>query len=131
MADKLKILFLHPNFPGQFRNLAIVLGSKKYYDVRFLCMTDFGNHINGIHKIIIKGERGQAAMEEQARSEEAKMNFRSESYRRAFKTFKNQNWNPSIVIGHTGWGCGIYVKEVWLKQNSLGTLNGGLKQTLK
>ena len=83
-------------------------------------MTDFGNHINGIHKIIIKGERGQAAMEEQARSEEAKMNFRSESYRRAFKTFKNQNWNPSIVIGHTGWGCGIYVKEVWPQTKFIG-----------
>ena len=26
---------------------------------------------------------------------------------------KNQGWTPDLVICHTGWGCGIYVKEIW------------------
>ena len=26
---------------------------------------------------------------------------------------KDDGWNPDIVISHSGWGCGMYVKEIW------------------
>ena len=108
-----RVLFLHPNFPAQFRCPLIALGKKGEHDVRFLCFTDYGNYIKGIKKLKIKGEKGQEGLEKYTHNELEKTRFRAESYRSAFKQFKNQGWNPDIVIGHTGWGCGIHVKEIW------------------
>ena len=107
------ILFLHPNFPGQFKQLAIAVGNSEQADAKFICMTDYGNNMQGIQKLIIKGDRGQGQMLTECRSEIASMGFRAESYRRAFKSLKNNGWNPDVVIGHSGWGCGMHVKEIW------------------
>tara|TARA_B100000674_G_scaffold198297_1_gene161849 strand:+ start:3379 stop:4440 length:1062 start_codon:yes stop_codon:yes gene_type:complete len=39
---------------------------------------------------------------------------RSNLYRSAFIQLRNQKkWNPDIVISHSGWGCGLHVKEIW------------------
>lgn len=120
MAATKKILFLHPNFPGQFKNLAIFLGKQEHCDVKFLCLTNFGNYIKGVNALVIKGDRSQSNMNSQAKTELEKMLFRAESYRRAFIRLKKINWNPDIVIGHTGWGCGIHVKEIWPKTKFFG-----------
>ena len=34
-------------------------------------------------------------------------------YCEAFLSLKNRGWSPDIVLSHCGWGCGIYVKDVW------------------
>ena len=120
MAKIKKVLFLHPNFPGQFKQLAIFLGKDNSYDVKFLCMTNFGNHIQGVSPLVIKGERSQESMDSKKLSEFDKMLFRAESYRKAFLMLDKNNWNPDIVIGHTGWGCGIHVKEIWPKTRFIG-----------
>ena len=107
------ILFLHPNFPGQFKNLATTFGLNSQIDARFLCMTNHGNRIKGVKALIINGERGQDAMERKKMNEFDNMRFRADSYRLAFKSIKDSGWNPDIIIGHTGWGCGIHVKDIW------------------
>ena len=48
------ILFLHPNFPGQFKYLAKI-AVKKGYHVKFLCQTHYGREIKGVEKICMKG----------------------------------------------------------------------------
>ena len=50
-----RILFLHPNFPAQFKTLAAALGGENNIDAKFLCMTNFGNKIRGVKELIIKG----------------------------------------------------------------------------
>ena len=120
MNAQKKILFLHPNFPAQFKCPLIALGLQNIHDVRFLCFTDYGNNIKGIKKYKIKGEKGQYGLEKNCRDEISKSYFRAESYRFAFKQFQEQGWNPDIVISHTGWGCGIYVKEIWPDTNFIG-----------
>ena len=120
MTTVKKILFLHPNFPGQFKNLAIFLGRQEHFDVKFLCLTNFGNSIKGVNPLVIKGDRSQSSMDDQAKTEFEKMLFRAESYRRTFLMLKKNNWNPDVVIGHTGWGCGIHVKETWPKTKFFG-----------
>lgn len=108
-----RILFLHPNYPGQFKTLAIALGIKKNIDAKFLCMTNYGTRIKGINCIKIKGKHGQSAMEKLNLNEIEKMKFRAEAYRLSFTALKNNGWDPDIVIGHTGWGCGVHVKDIW------------------
>ena len=120
MNKKVKILFLHPNFPGQFKQLAIFFGSLDRFDTKFLCMTNFGNYIRGVDALIIKGNRGQEYMNLKKQNEFNNMLFRAESYRRAFLMLNKNSWQPDIVIGHTGWGCGMHVKEIWPKTMFIG-----------
>lgn len=108
-----KILFLHPNYPGQFKTLAVAIGALGNIDAKFLCMTNYGTRIKGIKDLIIKGNRGQTAMDHLKLGEIDKMQFRADSYRLAFASLRDNGWSPDIVIGHTGWGCGIHVKDIW------------------
>ena len=110
-----KILLLHPNFPAQFRVIATRLGSSSQYDVRYVCFTHYGNKIKGVKHLVIKGEWGEKNMNSVCQTESEKTNFRSESYRRAFVQMRDSDWNPDIVISHSGWGCGHYVKAIWPK----------------
>ena len=50
----MKILFLHPNFPGQFKHICRKLVNKTN-EVVFLCQTHYGREIEGVHKLILKG----------------------------------------------------------------------------
>ncbi len=107
------ILFLHPNFPAQFRQPCIALSTKKNYDIRFLCQTHYGRHIPGIKKLVLKGSSSHERTLEASKAEHDRSLYRAKSYRDAFVSLKNQGWNPDVVISHCGWGCGIYVKDVW------------------
>ena len=113
MSANKKILFLHPNYPGQFKQLVRHLSALETVEVKFLCLTDYSNNIKGIEKLIIKGSRGQQQLLAECTNELDAMKFRAESYRRAFRNLDNQGWHPDVVISHSGWGCGIHVKEIW------------------
>ena len=107
-----KVLILHPNFPAQFKSLAIHLG-KSNYDVRFLCQTHYDKKIPGINRVKIKGDGSHERMKEKCRTSFDEVIFRIEAYRNIFLEFKSENWNPDIIISHTAWGCGFYAKEIW------------------
>ena len=110
--QKEKILFLHPNFPGQFKHLASI-AARNDYDVRFVCLTDYSKSIKGINRVLIKGNRGEETLNQSCKTEIEKILFRAESYRRTFKKFRDEGWNPDFVFGHSGWGCGIFLKSIW------------------
>ena len=109
----MKILFLHPNFPGQFKYIA--RAASKHHDTKFLCQTHYGRVINGVERLTLKGKLGNEHLDElkiwglQRNQELAKQ------YRKAFLSLKEQRWTPDLVISHSGWGCGSYVKEIWPK----------------
>ena len=49
------ILFLHPNFPAQFRAPCVSLAKEGTHDIRFLCQTHYGREISGVQKLVLKG----------------------------------------------------------------------------
>lgn len=104
-----KILFLHPNFPGQFRNIASELSSNGHI-VKFLCMTHFGRKLKGVDRMCIKTENYNENEVDTSKWSEV-----SEKYRQALSQLKKRGWYPDVVISHSGWGCGMYVREVWPK----------------
>lgn len=108
----MKILFLHPNFPAQFKEACRQLASERH-DVRFLCQTHYGRSIQGVQRLTIKGAGSHEVMELKKETELKKMYSRAESYREAFKLLKKEEWQPDVIVSHSGWGCGFYAKEVW------------------
>lgn len=109
----MNILFLHPNFPGQFRDSCEEIARHKCHDVRFLCQTHYGREIKGIKKLVIKGGGSHQFINSNSKNELEVMSRRAYAYSKAFVQLKNMGWNPDVVISHNGWGCGIHVKEIW------------------
>lgn len=108
----MRILFLHNNFPGQYRRIAGHL--KGFPDVEMRAGTlasngqDFGirrvdytphrEPTKGIHPTMATAER--AAIMAQA----------------AFKSLyavKAAGWSPDLICAHSGWGPSLLAKEVW------------------
>ena len=106
----MKILFLHTNFPGQFKHIC------KYFaqighDVRFICMTHYGRSISKVQKFKIREIQGVNKTSDNKTFKEKTST--ADQYRQAFIEFTQNNWIPEIVISHSGWGCGLHVKEIW------------------
>ncbi len=108
----MKVLLLHPNFPGQFKHLSKELANAGH-EVVFLCQTHFGKSINGVHRLTLKGKYGHDELEAQNFNLLERTKALSNQYREGLSKLKKQGWNPDYVISHSGWGCGLFTKEIW------------------
>lgn len=108
----MKILFLHPNFPAQFKSPCKELALDSH-EIKFICQTHYGRTIQGVQKLTLKGSGGHSALEKSHKDELGKMYSRAASYRSAFQLLVEKDWIPDVVISHCGWGCGFYAKEIW------------------
>lgn len=111
----MKILFIHQNFPGQFKHLAPSLVSLGH-DV--LALTMQRNHPaqwQGIKVIGYQPTRGTAPDIHPWVSDFETKTIRGEACFRAALQLKSQGFHPDLVIAHPGWGESLFVKDVWKK----------------
>lgn len=108
----MKILFLHPNFPAQFKNIVKPF-STLGHEVIFLCQTHYGRTIANVERVCLKGELGDDFLQKQSVDIFHKTQIRASQYKDGFFILKNRNWYPDLVISHASWGCGIHLREFW------------------
>lgn len=108
----MKILFLHPNFPAQFKSPCTELANKRH-DIKFICQTHYGRSLVGVEKLVLKGEGSHEKTLSSSKSEQDRIYFRANAYRQSFIVLRKKGWNPDVTIAHSGWGCGIHLKEIW------------------
>ncbi|MFN6466336.1 MAG: glycosyltransferase family 4 protein [Nostoc sp. DedVER02] len=114
----MKILFLHPNFPSQFRNLAIVLGKDPNYKVVFGTNRREGE-IPGVYKAIYTPSREVAPQTHHyVRSLESAV-LTAQAVYRVSEKLKAEGFVPDIVYGHSGWGPTLFMKDVFPKAELL------------
>lgn len=105
-----KILFLHPNFPAQFKHIATGF-AKEGHEVLFLCKTHYGRTIKGVKRICIKSsnsQKNEAALKD-GLTEAIYVGY---EYRRAMLTL-SKTFVPDLIISHSAWGAGLYCKDIW------------------
>jgi glycosyltransferase involved in cell wall biosynthesis len=107
-----RVLVLHPNFPGQFRHLASGLAAAGH-TVLFLCQTHYGRELAGVQRLCMKGGLGHDSLLQGGADQLSQIRRRGQQYRRALEQMEQQGLQPDVVISHSGWGCGLYVKECW------------------
>jgi glycosyltransferase involved in cell wall biosynthesis len=108
----MRILFLHPNFPAQFRQLATVLGQDPNHQVVF-GTTRFEGSIPGVHKVLYQESRPVAPQTHPyVRSLEGAVLQGQAVYRIAQK-LKAQGFVPDVVFGHSGWGPTLFIKDLF------------------
>ena len=114
----MRILFLHSNFPAQFRHLAAVLAKDIENQVVFGTTRKEGN-ISGVAKVIYTPSRtAHRETHHYVRNLENAVLQGQAVYRLALK-LKEQGFVPDIVYGHSGWGPTLFMKDIFPKAKLL------------
>ncbi|WEF32556.1 glycosyltransferase [Pseudoduganella chitinolytica] len=108
-----RILFIHQNFPGQFRHLAPALAADGH-EVVALGMTDKGEPLPGVrylrHQVHVPAEAHRQLP--QLKDLYGKL-LRGESSAAELARLKADGFTPDIVFVHPGWGEGLFVRDVF------------------
>jgi glycosyltransferase involved in cell wall biosynthesis len=106
-----RALFLHQNFPGQFKHLAPAL-SAQGHEVRALAITPRAE-LPGVAVHTYRVVRGNVAgLHPWAQDFETKT-LRAEACAHAMLQLAREGFVPDVVVGHAGWGEPWFAKEVW------------------
>ncbi|MEV4783611.1 glycosyltransferase [Burkholderia sp. LMU1-1-1.1] len=108
-----KYLFIHQNFPGQFRHLAPALAAQGH-EVVGLGMCEPAVATPGVRYVrhAVDGPADRAAAPPQWQDLHGKV-LRGESAAAALQTLKDQGFAPDVVFVHPGWGEALFVKDVF------------------
>ena len=98
-----RILFLHPNFPAQFRHLATALAQNSNYQVVFGTNRQEGT-IPGVFKAIYQPSRQATAPTHHYVRNLENAVITGQAVYRMTEQLKAQGFVPDIVYGHSGWG---------------------------
>lgn len=108
----MRILFIHSNFPAQFGQLGDWLANKGW-DVTFatarkdipkggrIRIVQFESHrhvTDGIHNYVAGLEKAVIA---------------GQGFVRTAVQLRNEGYAPDIIVAHSGWGVGMFAKDVW------------------
>jgi hypothetical protein len=98
-----RILFLHPNFPAQFRHLATALAKDDNYQIVFTTNRQEGT-IPGVHKVIYEPSRQAAPQTHHYVRNLENAVLTGQAVYRIAENLKAQGFIPDIIYGHSGWG---------------------------
>jgi glycosyltransferase involved in cell wall biosynthesis len=105
-------LFVHQNFPGQFKHIAPTLAKDRDNRVIGFSMNSFKS-TDDLQVVNYKAGRGNGRdTHELLREFETKV-IRGESAYRAAIELKKSGFFPDAIIAHPGWGESLYLKDVW------------------
>ncbi len=114
----MNILFLHPNFPAQFRHLAVILAQNSSNKVVFGTKRQDGE-LKGIIKILyISSREARPETHHYVRTLENAV-LQGQAVYRLADALKSQGFMPDIVYGHSGWGPTLFIKDIFPKAKLL------------
>ena len=107
-----KILFIHPNFPAQFRHLATILGRDPQYEVVYATKRQEGQ-IQGVQKVLYQPAReAKPETHHYVRTLENAV-LQGQALYRIAEQLKKQGFYPDLVYGHSGWGPTLFIKDIF------------------
>jgi glycosyltransferase involved in cell wall biosynthesis len=114
----MRILFLHSNFPAQFRHLAVALGQDSNHQVVFGTARKEGS-LPGVYKTIYSPSReAHPQIHHYVRPLENAV-LQGQAVYRIAEQLKAQGFVPDVVYGHSGWGPTLFIKDIFPKAKLL------------
>jgi glycosyltransferase involved in cell wall biosynthesis len=109
----MNILFIHQNFPAQFKFIAPAL-AERGHTVYALSAQPKGSSLwKGVNVVYYSPDRGSTPnIHPWVIDFETKI-IRSEACLRAAIELKGNGLTPDLIIAHHGWGESLFIKEVW------------------
>jgi glycosyltransferase involved in cell wall biosynthesis len=105
------VLFIHNNFPGQFRSLATALVARGVPCAAIGSATSPG--VQGVRIGRYALDRGSTpGIFSYAVRAEADL-IRGANALRIARALKDEGFEPELIVGHPGWGEMVFLDEVW------------------
>jgi len=110
----MKLLFVHQNFPGQFKYLAPALAARPGVEARALHMrADLPARAQGIDLIGYRATRGTTPGVHPWVGDFETKTIRGEACFHAARALRDTGYMPDAIIAHPGWGESLFLKELW------------------
>lgn len=111
----MKILFIHQNFPGQFKHLAPALAKLGHDTVALTLRVEKPTNWNGVRVLPYKiTARAGQNVHPWLVDFDTKVT-RAEACYHAASELREQGFTPDLIIAHPGWGESLFLKDVWPK----------------
>lgn len=108
----MRILFLHPNFPAQFRHLAVALAKDPQNQVVFGTARKEGS-LAGVYKALYQTSRTAHPQTHHYVKPLENAVLQSQAVYRLCEQLKGQGFIPDLVYGHSGWGPTLLIKDIF------------------
>lgn len=109
----MKILFIHQNFPGQFKFLAPELVKQGHKVIAMTLQKTDIKQWQGISLVPYTVARGSTPNIHPWVSDFETKTIRAEACFRVALKMKSKGFIPDVIIAHHGWGESLFLKEVW------------------
>ncbi len=108
----MKYLFVHQNFPGQYRHVVRHLASQPQNETFFLTQPN-DNAMPGVHKVTYpKDQRGHINCHAHAAELERAIHTGA-TVADTCRGLRERGFRPDLIVGHSGWGETLFVKDVF------------------
>ncbi len=113
-SETMQILFIHQNFPGQFKFLAPAL-AQRGHQVFALGVGKQPGVVRwqGVQVVRYTTQRGSTPGIHPWLADTETKTIRAEACFRAALQLKAQGVNPDVIVAHPGWGESLFLKAVW------------------
>ncbi|MDY7020371.1 MAG: glycosyltransferase family 4 protein [Cyanobacteriota bacterium] len=110
----MRALFLHPNFPAQYRHIITALGADPKNQIVFGTKNERPEwKIPGVRKALFKPTRDPSPQTHQyVRTLESAV-LHGQGVFRMLEQLKARGFVPDIICGHSGWGPTLFAKEAF------------------
>ena len=109
----MNILFVHQNFPAQFKHLAPALAGRGHQVTALHMRKMEETEWNGVRLVPYRSVRGSTkGVHPWAIDFETKLIRAEACFRRALE-LRKAGFTPDVILAHHGWGESLFLKEVW------------------
>lgn len=119
-AGRVNILFIHQNFPGQWKHLAPTVAADQRHRVVALAMHERPIEAPGVEIRRYGTSRGSTAgIHPWCVDFESQM-IRGEACAEQAVQLRDEGFVPDLICAHPGWGEALFLKDVWPQTRILG-----------
>lgn len=109
----MNILFIHQNFPSQFKFLVPALVQQGHTVVAMTMQQTEARDWQGVRLVPYSASRDSTPNVHPWVSDFETKTIRGEACFRAAMQMRAQGFTPDVLIAHHGWGESLFLKEVW------------------
>lgn len=108
----MRILFLHNNFPGQYRRLVNALVQDPSIEMLAATLSSNQQQVP-IRRVLYEPHRDVTQTIHPAAASMERAAITAQAAFRSLAPVKAQGWTPDIICAHSGWGPSMFLKELW------------------
>ena len=110
----MKILFIHPSFPAQYKHLIRHFGSSPEHEVLFISQRHNSDVPQGVRNIIFEAPRTPSPnIHRYLLGAEKAVLQGQEIWRVCRKLKESEGFVPDVICAHPGWGAGMFLKDIY------------------